>query len=90
MRRWIVRIVLIAAVVFVVAFAGDSLVYRLRGGPTATVSVERYLQVPLKGNKQEFDDLGTIEVHCAVALFPQAGLNPCWQVRRHPDEYVKV
>jgi hypothetical protein len=48
--------------------------------------VNRYLTIPLKGNKQEFDYLGSVDVPCSVSLFPQAGQNPCWQLRRHPNQ----
>jgi hypothetical protein len=50
------------------------------------VTVNRYLTIPLKGNKQEFDYLGSIDAPCSVSLFPQAGQAACWQLRRHPNQ----
>jgi hypothetical protein len=82
--------VLVLVAGFVVSFLGDWAVFRLRGGPLSKVTVDRYLTIPLKGNKQEFDYLGTMEVPCSVSLFPQAGQSPCWQVRRNASQNVKM
>ncbi len=90
LRRWLPRAALVLVVGFVVVFLGDWAVFRLRGGPLSKVTVDRYLTIPLKGNKQEFDYLGTMDVPCSVSLFPQAGQNPCWQVRRNASQNVKM
>jgi hypothetical protein len=70
----------IAALVYI----GDCAVFYLRGKPQDQVTVSRYLAMPLKGNKTEYYFEGTQPMPCARALFPQAGANPCWYVRRHP------
>jgi hypothetical protein len=57
--RWLRRAVVVLAAVFVAVYAGDWAVYKLRGSPQSTVTVNRYVTIPLKGNKQEFDYLGT-------------------------------
>ena len=90
LRQWLPRAVLVLVAGFVVSFLGDWEVFRLRGGPLSKVTVDRYLTIPLKGNKQEFDYLGTMEVPCSVSLFPQAGQSPCWQVRRNASQNVKM
>jgi len=59
-------------------------VFRLRGSPTGKVTVSRFLTVPLKGNKLEYDYLGSTDVPCSMSLFPQAGQSPCWHLRRNP------
>jgi hypothetical protein len=86
MSRWLFRSVFALLAVFVLAYFGDWALYRLRGAPTATVTVNRFLTVPLKGGKKEFDYQGTMPVNCSRSLFPQGGLAPCWQLRRHPDQ----
>lgn len=86
MKRWLRRTVVALVAAFVAVYGGDWAVFKLRGSPTAKVTVKRYLAVPLKGNKQEFDYLGSSDVPCSISLFPQAGKNPCWQLRRHPNE----
>ena len=90
MKRWIQRIAVSLAVAFIALYAGDWLVFKLRGSPTSQVEVNRYLTVPLKGNKREFDPLGTLSTPCSISIFPQSGLNPCWQVRRETREDVPL
>jgi hypothetical protein len=77
-------LVLIAA--FVVVYLGDWAVYKLRGSPQDSVTVNRTLSVPLKGNKTEVDYLGTSNVPCSVSLFSQGGESPCWQLRRNRNQ----
>ena len=83
---WFRRVLVVLAAAFVLLYAGDWAVYKLRGSPSSTVTVNRYVTIPLKGNKQEFDYLGSVDVPCSVSLFPQAGQNACWQLRRHPNQ----
>jgi hypothetical protein len=70
----------LAALVYI----GDGVTFYLRGKPLDQVTVSRYLAAPLKGNKTEYYFEGTQPTSCVRALFPQAGLNPCWYLRRHP------
>jgi hypothetical protein len=84
--RWFFRVCVVLAVAFVAVYAGDSAVFRLRGSPMDKVSVNRFITIPLKGNKQEFDYLGTSDTPCSKSLFPQAGQDPCWQLRRSPNQ----
>ena len=86
MKRWLLRVVVVLLVGFVAVYGGDWAVFRLRGSPRSRVTVNRYLTIPLKGNKQEFDYLGSSDVSCSVSLFSQAGLGPCWQLRRNPNQ----
>lgn len=90
MRRWLLRIALALIVAFVALYTGDWAFFALRGSPVDKVTVNRYLTVPLKGNKQEFDYQGTVDVPCAVALFPQGGQSPCWQVRRSTNQGIRM
>jgi hypothetical protein len=86
MMRWLQRMLVVLAAVFVVIYGGDWAVYKLRGSPRSKVTINRYLTIPLKGNKQEFDYLGSIDAPCSVSLFSQAGQDPCWQLRRNSNQ----
>jgi hypothetical protein len=86
MRRWIERVVFAVLAAAVLTYLGDLAIFKLRGSPVSTVTVNRYLTVPLKGNKIEYDYLGTAEVPCSRSLFPQGGLSPCWQLRRNVNQ----
>ena len=88
--RWILqmagRAVLAAMIAAIVLYAGDWAVFAVRAhGDNGydSVQVQQYLATGLKGNKTEFDFLGTAQVQCARALFPHGGANPCWWQRRH-------
>lgn len=84
--RWALRLALVLGLGFVAVYCGDLAVYKLRGAPTSKVTVNRYVTIPLKGRKSEFDYLGTQDVPCAVSLFAQSGQSPCWQLRRDPNQ----
>ena len=80
--------VALLAAAFVVTYAGDWAVFKLRGSPQSRVTVNQFVTIPLKGNKQEFYYLGTSDVPCSVSLFSQTGQSPCWQLRRNPNQGV--
>jgi hypothetical protein len=87
MMRWLAVGVIGACVV---SYAGDWLVFNLRGSVTAKVTVSHFLSAPLKNNKQELDYLGSEEVSCSVSLFPQGGFTPCWYLRRHKNQVTNI
>jgi len=86
MKRWLLRVVLFLAAGFVAVYAGDFALFHLRGSPHSKVTVNHYVTIPLKGNKQEIDYLGTQDVPCSISLFSQAGQSPCWQLRRNTNQ----
>lgn len=88
--RWLVRIVAVLVAGFVLVYVGDWAVYKLRGSPQTKVTVSRYLVVPLKGNKQEYDYQGTLDVPCSQSLFPQGDLDACWRLRKNPNQMTKM
>jgi hypothetical protein len=53
-----------------------------RGAGYGTVQVDEYLSTALKGNKAEYDYLGTVSVPCAHSIFPH-GAAPCWWRESH-------
>ena len=83
--RWLFRVVVVLAAGFVTLYGGDWAVFRLRGSPQSKVTVNRYVAIPHKGRKTEFDYLGTVDQPCSVSLFSQGGESPCWQLRRNPN-----
>jgi len=88
--RWGIRIAAFLAVAFIAVYLGDFLVFKLRSSPQSIVTVNQYLDVPLKGNKHEFDYQGTMAVPCARALFSQSGLSPCWQLRKNANQMTPL
>ncbi|MGD1107117.1 MAG: hypothetical protein ABR865_08725 [Terracidiphilus sp.] len=88
--HWVLRVLVAIAVLSLVAFAVDWTVYKLRGSPQSTVAVSQFMSVPLKGQTTEYDYLGTVNVPCAVALFPHGGRDPCWNLKRNPNQWVNA
>jgi hypothetical protein len=88
--HWLMRGLFVLAVAFVVIYTGDWAVFKLRGSPQGKVTVNRYVTIPLKGNKFEFDYLGTSDVPCSKSLFPQTGQSPCWHLRRNPNQGMTI
>lgn len=88
--RWLLRVLVAIAAIALVAFAIDWTVYKLRGSPHSTVTVSQFLSVPLKGQKVEYDYLGSVDVSCSISLFPQGGQEPCWYLRRNPNQWDKA
>jgi hypothetical protein len=78
------------AAAFIVLYFGDWAVYNLRGSPQGSVKVSQTLVVPLKGNKQEYDYLGTSDVPCSVSIFSQGGESACWLLRRNQNQDTKL
>jgi hypothetical protein len=79
----------VLVVLFIVVYLLDWAVLRVRlarGKAYATVQVDEYLSTPLKGNKAEYDYMGSQPVSCARAIFPH-GAAPCWWLRRHPAHW---
>ena len=86
MNRWLPRIAVVLVAAFVALYLGDWAIFRLRGAPASKVTFNQFQTVPLKGNKLEYDYLGSMDVPCSVSLFPRAGLSPCWQLRRNANQ----
>jgi hypothetical protein len=90
MKRWLIRVAVVLVAGFVAVYVGDWTVFQLRGSPMSKVTVNRFLTVPLKGNKLEYDYLGSSDVPCSLSLFPQAGQSPCWQLRRNSNQQTNL
>jgi hypothetical protein len=86
--KWLLRVLGVVIAVLALIYGGDIVVYHLRGAPQSTVTVNRYVSIPLKGQKMEYDYLGTLDEPCSVSLFAQSGESACWQLRRHPNEGI--
>jgi hypothetical protein len=66
-----------------VLYLSDWAVWTTRGHRMDRVTVNRVQVAQLKGNKEEYFEDGTTQVECSRSIFPQAGAEACWWVRRH-------
>ncbi len=90
MKRLWLRIVQGLLTVLVVLYAGDWIALRVRAQPqpSSSVQVEQFLRTPLKGQKEEFDYMGTVAQPCVRSLFPHSSQAPCWWLERHKIQWV--
>ena len=72
MKRLWGRMLQVLLAVLVFLYLGDWAVLWLRasGQPSSSVQVEQFLRTPLKGQKEEFDYMGTVTQPCVPSLFP--------------------
>lgn len=86
-------LVLVLLLALVALYVGDWLVFRYQvahGTAYDSVQVNQFLSVRLKGQKEEFDYLGPQQVQCVRTIFPRAGADPCWWVRRHAEKWTNA
>jgi len=81
MKRILSRILIALILGPPAVYAGDWILWKTRslmGGGMGTAHVGELIITPLKGNKEEYDGGGTIDVDCSRSLFPHAGSGACW------------
>ncbi len=80
--------ILLGSILLVFAVDWSVLHLRIRNGTAfGSVQVEQYLATPLKGNKAEYDYVGTTAQTCSRSIFPQAGNPACWWLERHKTQW---
>jgi hypothetical protein len=82
------RILQLLLVVGVLLYLGDWILLWVRPQGGSTVQVEQFLRTPLKGQKEEFDYMGTVAEPCVRSLFPHSSDTPCWWLERHKIQWV--
>ena len=95
--RMIYKLVGYLAIGLLILFAIDWSVFavrRIAGGGLGTVAVDQFVAGSLKGNKTEFDYIGTVNQSCSQTVFPQYASSqwnpPCWWLRRHRAHWESV
>jgi hypothetical protein len=87
---WLIRFILVMAVLAGLLYVGDWLVLRVRsshGTAYRVIQVNQLLATPLKGNKVEYDLMGTVPMTCSRSIFPQDGNPACWWLERHTAQW---
>ena len=90
MKRHWGRILQVVLATLVVLYLGDWITLRVKTGAQGSnsVQVEQFLRTPLKGQKEEFDYMGTVDQPCVRSLFPHSSESPCWWLARHKIQWV--
>lgn len=92
-RGWVRQLSFVLQVLIgflVLLYAGDWVVLEFRvahGTAYSAVEVDQFLATSLKGNKTEYDLMGTTQETCSRSLFPQMWHPPCWWLKRHTAEW---
>jgi hypothetical protein len=89
MKRVLLIAIRVLVAVAVLTYLIDWAVLRVKITHDAgygTVQVDEYLSTALKGNKSEYDYLGSEPEPCAHALFPH-GAPPCWWLTKHNSRW---
>jgi hypothetical protein len=88
--RRLSQLVIAVIVLLGMLYVGDWAVLRKRiahGTAYGTVEINQFLATPLKGNKVEYDLIGTVQETCSRSIFPQNGNPACWWLQRHKSQW---
>lgn len=58
--------------------------------PYGSVVVSHYYAVQQKNGKTQFIFDPPAPETCVNALYPHAGMQPCWYLRRHPEQRTDI
>jgi hypothetical protein len=87
---WLGRSLVALVVLAGLVYAGDWIVFRIRvsrGSAFRVIEVNQFLATPLKGNKVEYDLMGSAPETCSRSIFPQQGNPACWWLERHTAQW---
>jgi hypothetical protein len=93
MRNWerrLGQLVIVLVGLFAALYVGDRIALQVRiahGTAYRVVDVNQFLATPLKGNKTEYDLMGTVQETCSRSIFPQKGNPACWWLERHKSQW---
>ena len=94
LRRIFIRTLLGLLAATAVAWVCDYGVFRLRVAMNwnayGTVTVDHYTAVAQKNGKTQFIVDPPASQSCANSLFSHAALQPCWYLRKHPEERTDI
>jgi len=94
LRRIFLGLLLFLLGTAVLTFVVDLGLFRLRVAsnrdPYGSVVVTRYYAVPQKNGKTQFIFDPPAPETCVHAVYPHTGMQPCWYLRRHPEQHTNI
>ncbi len=81
------KYILIGVVVLYFADWGMLAIRLAQHSGVGSVNVSQYLATPLKGQKEEYDYLGSADQPCVKSIFPHNSDLPCWWLERHKNQW---
>ena len=79
-----------AALLWIADFTIFHMRVALNRSPYGSVQVDHYYAVAQKNGKTQFIFDPPGPQACVNALFPHAGLQACWYLRRHPEQRTNI
>jgi len=94
LRRAFLGMMLFILGTAILTFGVDFGLFRLRVAsdrdPYGSVVVSHYYAVQQKSGKTQFIFDPPAPQTCVNALYPHAGIQPCWYLRRHPEQRTNI
>ncbi len=93
MRKLVLYSVAVLALLPLATYTGDYILLRLRiswNSGYGTVTVQQYYAINEKNNRTEYVFGSTQDQPCVNSLFGHQGLQPCWYLRRHQEQEIKI
>ena len=94
MRRIAKYTLAVLALLALLSYATDYAVLRVRVArrlsPYGTVTVLLYYAIQEKNGRTEYASPSEQQQPCVNALFPHLGLAPCWYLRRHSEQTIRI
>ena len=94
LRRIFLGLILFIVGATVLTFGVDYGLFRLRvvagRNPYGSVVVSHYYAVLQKNGKTQFIFDPPAPQACVNALYPHAGMQPCWYSRKHPEQRTDI
>jgi hypothetical protein len=89
-RRLIELTILLLAVLYAADYASVRLRIPPGRNPFAVVTVQRSYSVMKKDGKPDFYFDPPQNQTCVRSLFPHLGYEPCWYLRKHPNQQINM
>lgn len=94
LRRIFLGVMLFILGTAILTFGIDFGLFRLRVSsnrePYGSVVVSHYYAVQQKNGKTQFIFDPPAPQTCVNTLYPHAGMQPCWYLRRHPEQRTNI
>jgi hypothetical protein len=94
LRKIFLGLILLILGTAILTFGVDFGLFRLRVAsnrdPYGAVVVSHYYAVLQKNGKTQFIFDPPAPETCVNALYPHAGMQPCWYLRRHPEQRTNI
>lgn len=88
-KKWTADAILWLLAAALILWCCDWAVWRIRvhhGTGYSSVQVTQLLLTPLKNHRIKADAESTMDQPCTRSIFPHAGDDPCWWLRRHTTQ----